>query len=51
MDSASPNFERYLAACRREEPDRVPVAEVGIDPEVKDAVLGHPVLTVQEQHI
>jgi uroporphyrinogen decarboxylase len=49
MDSASPNFERFLTAVRREEADRVPVAEVGVDPEIKDAVLGHPVLTVKDE--
>ena len=49
MDSVAPDFERYLTAIRREEPDRVPVAELGVDPEVKDAQLGRPVQTIKDE--
>lgn len=38
-----PNFERVRAALRREEPDRVPVAEFLFDPPVKEAFVGRHV--------
>ena len=38
-----PNFDRVLAALRREEPDRVPVCEFLVDPPVKEAFLGRHV--------
>jgi uroporphyrinogen decarboxylase len=49
MTSYKPNFERYLTAIRRQEPDRVPNAELGIDPEVKDALLGRPVKSLKDE--
>ena len=45
----SPNFERALTALRCEEPDRVPPAELWIDQEVRDAFLGRPVRTVEDE--
>lgn len=43
MIEPEPNFERVAAALRREEPDRVPVAEFLFDPPVKEAFLGRHV--------
>lgn len=43
MIELEPNFERVAAALRREEPDRVPVAEFLFDPPVKEAFLGRHV--------
>lgn len=43
MFTPDPNFDRVAAALRREQPDRVPVAEFLIDPPVKAALLGRPV--------
>ena len=46
---SDPDFARVLTALHRGQPDRVPVAEVWVDPEVKDAFLGRPVLTLQDE--
>lgn len=49
MSDDSPNFERCLTAIRREEADRVPIGEVHVDIEVKEAYLGHPIRTVEDE--
>jgi uroporphyrinogen decarboxylase len=43
-----PLFDRVLSALYRQEPDQVPIAEVWVDPEVKAAFLGHPVLSLRD---
>ena len=48
MSNATISFERYLTSIHRQEPDRVPLAELGVDPEVKEAFLGRPVQTLQD---
>jgi uroporphyrinogen decarboxylase len=49
MREHPPNFERVLIALRREEPDRVPPAELWIDKEVRDAFLRRPVQTLEDE--
>jgi len=49
MTRFQPDFDRYLTAIHRQEPDIVPIAELGVDPEVKDAFLGRPVETLQDE--
>jgi uroporphyrinogen decarboxylase len=48
MAKSSNSFDRFLTAIHRQEPDRVPFGELGIDPEVKQAFMGHPVLTLKD---
>jgi len=48
MPKISNSFDRFLTAIHRQEPDRIPFGELGIDPEVKQAFMGHPVLTLQD---
>lgn len=49
MPHIAPNFDRFLAAVtRRCLPDRLPVAEAGIDMEVMEAFLGKPITNVKE---
>lgn len=48
MSKISNSFDRFLTAIHRREPDRVPFGELGIDPEVKQAFMGHPVLTPKD---
>lgn len=43
-----PDFRRFLNAIWRREPDRVPIAELGIDPPVKEKLLGRPVREVKD---
>ncbi|MDI7275094.1 MAG: uroporphyrinogen decarboxylase family protein [Anaerolineae bacterium] len=45
-----PNFDRFRTAvlCRGE-PDRVPLAEASIDAGIKEAVLGRPIRTAQDE--
>jgi uroporphyrinogen decarboxylase len=45
----SPCFDRILAALRHEEPDCVPPAEVWVDKEVRDAFLGRPIQTLEDE--
>jgi uroporphyrinogen decarboxylase len=42
------SFDRFLTAIHRQEPDRVPFGELGIDPEVKQAFMGRPVETLKD---
>jgi uroporphyrinogen decarboxylase len=42
------SFERVLTAIRREEPDRVPNAEVWIAPEVKDAFMDRSIRSIKD---
>ncbi|MDP2954307.1 MAG: uroporphyrinogen decarboxylase family protein, partial [Chloroflexota bacterium] len=43
-----PDFERFRKALRREEPDRVPLAELLVAEDVKAAFMGHPIRTLAE---
>ncbi|MGQ9681634.1 MAG: uroporphyrinogen decarboxylase family protein [Anaerolineae bacterium] len=46
----SPNFARFRTAVLSQgEPDRVPLAEASIDTGIKEAVLGRPIRTVQDE--
>jgi uroporphyrinogen decarboxylase len=45
----SPSFQRVLTALDRREPDRVPLGEVWVDPEVKHAFLGHPIRGLEDE--
>ena len=42
-----PDFRRFVDAVWRREPDRVPIAELGIDPPIKEQVLGKPIRDVK----
>src|SRR5512137_2532019 len=44
-----PSFERFLTAISRKEPDRLPVAENWVDPEVKRAFLGKPLVSLKDE--
>ena len=44
-----PDFARVLTALHRGQPDRVPLGEVSVDPEVKDAFLGRPISTLADE--
>lgn len=43
-----PDYRRLLTTLRREEPDRVPIAELGMDPPIKEKLLGRPVRGVED---
>lgn len=43
-----PDYQRLLTTFRHEEPDRVPIAELGVDPPIKEKFLGRPVLGVED---
>ncbi len=43
-----PDYRRLLTTLRREEPDRVPIAELGVDPPIKEKLLGRPVRGVED---
>ena len=47
-DAGSCSFDRFLTAVYRREPDRVPLAEVSFDQEIKDAFMGRPVCTLAD---
>ena len=42
-----PDFRRFVDTLWRREPDRVPIAELGVDPVVKERLLGRPVRDVK----
>ncbi len=44
-----PDFERYLKALHCEEPDRVPQGDWHVDQRPKEAFLGRPIKTLQDQ--
>lgn len=48
MADPTPSFERFLTALRRREPDRVPIAENWVAPEVKSSFLGRPINTLAD---
>lgn len=48
MSNASISFDRYLTALHHQEPDRVPLGEIGVDLEVKEAFLGRQIRTLQD---
>lgn len=49
MRELKPNFERVMTALRCEEPDRVPLGDWHVDQRPKEAFLGRPVKTLQDQ--
>jgi uroporphyrinogen decarboxylase len=49
MVNESPNFDRVMAALNGEQPDRVPPAEIWVDQEVRDAFMGYPVRTLEDE--
>ena len=42
-----PDYRRFVDAMWRREPDRVPLAEIGIDLPIKEQVLGRPIRDVK----
>ncbi len=44
-----PDFERYMTALNCEEPDRVPLGDVHVDPLLKNAFMGKKVESPQDQ--
>ena len=42
-----PDYRRFVDAMWRREPDRVPLAELGVDLSMKERMLGKPVCDVQ----
>jgi uroporphyrinogen decarboxylase len=44
-----PDYKRLLATIRRQEPDRVPLAELGIDRPIKEGFLGRPVRDIRDE--
>jgi uroporphyrinogen decarboxylase len=44
-----PDFERYLKALHCEEPDRVPQGDWHVDQRPKEAFMGRPIKTLQDQ--
>lgn len=42
LQDRHPDFQRFLAALNKQEPDRVPFAEFIIEPDIRAAFLGHP---------
>ncbi len=49
MPMISNSFDRFLTAIHRQEPDRVPFGELGVDPEVKQAFMGRPVISLEDE--
>ena len=47
LANPTPDYRRFLDAIWRREPDRVPIAELGVDPPVKAKFLGRPVHDVK----
>lgn len=48
MVNTTPSFDRFLTALHRKEPDRVPIAENWVAPEVKSSFLGRPINTLAD---
>ena len=44
----NPDYNRLLVALRRGQADRVPLLELIVDPEIKEAYLGKPIISVTE---
>ena len=44
-----PDINRLLKTIRHEEPDRVPLAELGVDTPIKDQFMGRPIRTVEDE--
>lgn len=45
----SPDIEGFIATLRRRPAPRIPVAELGVHPEIKAEFLGHPVVTLRDE--
>ena len=43
LHNPAPDYRRFLDTIWLREPDRVPIAEMGMDPPVKERFLGRPV--------
>lgn len=43
------SFDRFLTAIHRQEPDRVPHGEIAVDAEIKEAFLGRPLRSIQDE--
>jgi uroporphyrinogen decarboxylase len=49
LNKPTPDFNRFKVAVTRERlPDRLPIAEVEVDPPVMEAYLGRPITSVQD---
>ena len=44
----SPNFKRFRNAMKHIIPDRIPFGEFTIDKEIKEAVIGRPLITIED---
>ena len=44
-----PDYQRLLTTIRRQEPDRVPLAELGMDRPIKEQFMGRPVRNVRDE--
>jgi uroporphyrinogen decarboxylase len=42
LSGRRPDFQRFLTALNRQEPDRLPFAEFIVEPDIRAAFLGHP---------
>jgi uroporphyrinogen decarboxylase len=49
MSARENSFDRFLTAIHHQEPDRVPFAELWVDPEVKQAFMGYPIQTLEDE--
>ena len=47
--SIQPDYRRLLTTIRRQEPDRVPLVELGIDKPIKEQFLGRPLQGLQDE--
>jgi uroporphyrinogen decarboxylase len=47
--NSGPDFERLKTALAGGRPDRVPLAEIAVEPRLKEAVLGHPVTGLSDE--
>lgn len=47
--NSGPDFQRLYCALKRQEPDRVPLAELHVDLPVKEAFLGRPIRTLADE--
>jgi uroporphyrinogen decarboxylase len=47
--SIQPDYQRLLTAIRRQEPDRVPIAELSIDRPIKEQFLGRPLHGMRDE--
>jgi len=48
LANPQPDYRRFVNALWRRESDRVPIAEMGMDPPIKEKLLGRPVQSVKD---